>query len=222
MTILQPVTSDTPDVSVVIPTIPVNSHETVVECLRDQTFKSFEVLVVNDANLDICEARNSGIEAANADVVALTDDDCRPNSNWVATIHAEFEAHPDLVCLEGTVEGGRNYDGTQRYVGCNLAFDRDAALTVGGFDSAYAGWRDDTEFGWRMERDADGTCKFSADVVMNHPEKPRASLDENPEAKLREEYPERYDEVLVPDTLVGQLNDYLWRKGFWDVMDSIR
>lgn len=222
MTVLTPIAAGNPSISAVVPTIPANSHTEVVECLRNQTYDSYEVVVVNDASLDICEARNEGIRRADGEIVALTDDDCRPDPQWLRQICEKFEQRPNLVCLEGAVQGGRTYTGTRKYVGCNLAFDRQAALDICGFRSEYAGWRDDTEFGWRMERDAGGECAFSADAVMDHPEKPRASIDEELEAKLREEYPDRYEEILVPDTIVGRVNDWLWRKGFWDVIDSIR
>lgn len=222
MSIDRPIEHDAPDVSVVIPTIPANSHDEVVEDLREQTYDNFEVLVVNDETLDICEARNTGIERANADIVALTDDDCRPPEDWLQRVAQGFDQQSDLACLEGTVRGGREYDGSRKYVGCNLAFDRDTALDVGGFDSTFAGWRDDTEFGWRMERDGDGRCVFRSDVVMVHPDKPRASIDQEQESALKGRYPERYSEIIMPDTFHGRINDWLWRRGFWNAVDRLR
>jgi glycosyltransferase involved in cell wall biosynthesis len=222
MGIERPITHDDPYVSVVIPTIPANSHEQVVDDLRDQTFEAFEVLVVNDDSLDICEARNAGIEEASADIVALTDDDCRPPGEWVERIKESFDQQPELVCLEGAVRGGREYSGFRKYVGCNLAFDREAALSVGEFDSTFAGWRDDTEFGWRMESDMDGNCTFSPEVEMIHPEKPRAKIDGGKETALEEQYPDRYSEIIIPDTCLKLINDWLWRRGLWDAVDRFR
>lgn len=216
----RPITHPEPELSVVVPTIPANDHRAVVDALREQTAGAFEVVVVDDDTLDICEARNAGIEAAGADLVALTDDDASPPADWVESILDAFEARPELVCVEGPVVGGLTYDGERRYMGCNVAFRRDVALDAGGFRSEYAGWRDDTEFGWRMEKH--GPCAFVPDVVMRHPPRPRSSIDEALEARLREEYPERYEEVLVPDTALGRLNDWLWRRGFWDVVDRFR
>ncbi|WP_458186847.1 glycosyltransferase family 2 protein [Haladaptatus sp. NG-WS-4] len=216
--IRKPYTSAEPRVSVVIPTLPANDHDRVVADLREQTTTAFEILVVDDASLDICEARNAGIEAAEADVVALTDDDCRPPPDWVARVHDALSG--DAVCVEGRVEGGRTYRGEGLYVGCNLAFDRDVALAAGGFRSEYAGWRDDTEFGWRLE-DA-GPCRYDSDLVMYHPDRPRASIDEEKEASLKREYPARYEQRIVPDTTLGRINDWLWRRGVWDAVDRVR
>ncbi|SIR17736.1 Glycosyl transferase family 2 [Haladaptatus litoreus] len=222
MTIERVITASQPKLSVVIPTIPSNSHEEVISHLELQNINSFEAIVVNDANLDICEARNAGIEAANSDIVALTDDDCRPEKEWLSNVLAEFDSHPNLVCLEGGVGGGRTYGGVRKYVGCNLSFKRDTALAVDGFNSDYAGWRDDTEFGWRMERDADGDCRYSDSVRMVHPKLPRATIDCEMESKLRTEFPTRYENVIIPDTTIGRINDWLWRKGIWESVDAIR
>ncbi|WP_327050924.1 glycosyltransferase [Halomicrococcus gelatinilyticus] len=217
--IRRPYASADPDVSVVVPTLPTNDHDEVVDALRAGTADAFEVLVVDDADLDICEARNAGIEAAEADVVALTDDDCVPPPEWVDRVRAAF-ADDDVVCVEGRVEGGRTYRGTGMYVGCNLAFDRETALDAGGFRSEYAGWRDDTEFGWRMEER--GPTRYDPDLVMQHPPRTRARIDDELETRLQREYPERYEERVVPDTALGKVNDWLWRRGVWEAVDRIR
>lgn len=222
MSIERPIHADDPFISVVVPTLPMNDHSKIIRHLRRQTFNSYEVLIVNDADLDICEARNEGIRRAAGDVVALTDDDCRPKPNWLRLIWEEFEANPRLACLEGSVSGGRTYDGIRRYVGCNLAFDRKEAIEIGCFRSEYAGWRDDTEFGWRMELEAEGDCQFSSAVQMRHPDLPRASIDLEIEKLLKREYSEIYRNVLVPDTVIGKINDWLWRNGIWDTIDKVR
>ncbi|WP_231184934.1 glycosyltransferase family A protein [Haladaptatus sp. DYF46] len=216
--IRNPYASGDPCVSVVIPTVPSNDHEDVVAALRNQTETAFEVLVVDDATLDICEARNAGIEAASADIVALTDDDCRPPPDWVASVASAFDR--EAVCVEGSVSGGRTYRGTGLYVGCNLAFDRDTALDAGGFRSEYAGWRDDTEFGWRME--SYGPCRYDPAITMSHPDRTRASIDADKETRLQREYPAEYEERIVPETALGRVNDWLWRRGFWNAVDRIR
>jgi GT2 family glycosyltransferase len=129
-------------------------------------------------------------------VVALTDDDTRPPADWLATALSAFEADPDLACLEGPVYGGCRSFGPRHYVGCNLAVRRTAALDVGGFRSAYSEWREDVEFGWRMEAEADGNCRFEPSFRMCHPEVPRTAFDPDLERRLKREYPDRYEEVM--------------------------
>lgn len=186
-----------PAVSVVLPSVPRHDHAATVDCLRRQSLEAnHEVLLVNDATLDRSAARNRGLRAARSDVVAFTDDDTRPPRDWLETIHEAFRTDHSLVCLEGEVYGGARSYRPRRYVGCNLAVRRDPALAVGGFRSAYAAWGEDIEFGWRMEARADGHCRYEPSMRMCHPTTPRTEMDPDAERRLREEYPDRYRDVL--------------------------
>lgn len=186
-----------PAVSVVVPSVPAYDHEPTVACLQAQEFDApYEVILVDDGTVDRSVARNRGLEAASAEVAALTDDDTRPPADWLATAHDAFVADPDLVCLEGPIYGGCRSFGPRHYVGCNLAVRRLAALDVGGFRSAFSEWREDVEFGWRMEAAADGHCRFEESFRMCHPEVPRTAFDSALETRLKREYPERYEEVM--------------------------
>jgi glucosyl-dolichyl phosphate glucuronosyltransferase len=49
----------------------------------------------------LSHARNAGIAAAKASIVAFTDDDVRVASDWVGVIARTFQAHPDVDCLGG-------------------------------------------------------------------------------------------------------------------------
>lgn len=197
-----------PKLSIVIPTIPESDHIRVCNILQEQEFDpDYETIIVNDGELDICEARNEGVQEADANLIAVTDDDTTPPSDWLESIWTEFEDE-NTVCIEGSVSGGINYKGKRQYVGCNLAFDRDAALSVGGFNSEYAGWRDDTEFGWRMEQQADGICRYSSAVHMVHKPRPRSEFDFQRETLLKESYPDVYEDVLEDGFVMR-----LWRLG---------
>ncbi|WP_251328959.1 glycosyltransferase family A protein [Haloplanus pelagicus] len=192
-----------PAVSVVVPSVPTYDHDPTMACLQAQTFDDpYEILLVDDGTVDRSTARNRGLEAASADVVALTDDDTRPPADWLATARAAFEADPDLICLEGPIYGGCRSFGPRHYVGCNLAVRRAAALDVGGFRSAFSEWREDVEFGWRMEAEATGRCRFEESFRMCHPSVPRTAFDPALERRLKREYPDRYDEVM--DATVGR------------------
>lgn len=201
--------ADDPAISVVIATIPANDHATVCSNLQNQAFDGeWEIIVVNDLDLDRCEARNVGLMEARGEIVAFTDDDTEPPTDWLQAIAAAFTSNPELVCLEGRVTGGIKYGGSGRYVGCNMAVDRTAAISVGGWDSRYAGWREDTEFGWRLESRTDGDCEYHDEVVMVHPDIPRTTYERRQERLLKTEYPERYRERF-DNTIVQRL----WRYG---------
>jgi glycosyltransferase involved in cell wall biosynthesis len=48
-------------------------------------------------------ARNAGIAAARAPIVAFTDDDVRVSSDWIATIKQSLDEHPEVDCVGGPV-----------------------------------------------------------------------------------------------------------------------
>jgi len=190
-----------PVISVVIPTIPTNSVRGVVDELKDQQFtEDWEVIiVVDDEPTDRrCEARNVGIKEAEGEIIAHTDDDVSPPDDWLSRIHGVFDQ--DIICVEGRVRGGMNYTGEGLYRGCNMAVRRDAALRVGGWNEEYTGWRDDTEFGWRLEKEGDGRCVYRDDVVMTHPPNPRTTVKMNQEIQIYNTYPDKYRK-RIPDSI---------------------
>ena len=51
----------------------------------------------------LSHARNAGILAARAPVIAFTDDDVRASRDWVSTIARLFADHPEAACVGGKV-----------------------------------------------------------------------------------------------------------------------
>ncbi|MBV6624757.1 MAG: glycosyltransferase [Rivularia sp. (in: Bacteria)] len=118
--------TNTPFISIVIPTY--NRPERLSECLESLTKLKyprdcFEVVVVDDGSKTSLEsvveafnhqleitllkqqnagpatARNTGAKQAKGEFLAFTDDDCKPAPEWLKTLAANFENHPD--CLIG-------------------------------------------------------------------------------------------------------------------------
>lgn len=95
--------------------------EATHQCLADHVTP--RVLNVDVALVDEpgqVAALNRGLEAATGDVIAITDDDAAPRSDWVARIAAAFEADPGLGALGGrdwVHEEGRVLDGERDRVG---------------------------------------------------------------------------------------------------------
>lgn len=111
-------------------------------------------------------ARNAGVQASLAPLIAFTDDDVRVGPDWVATIYQAFVEHPDIDMVGGRVRPiwpealprwmtrlqlgpfalGERGDAPIRVsaenaalclVGANFAFRREVFTRVGLFDPAF-------------------------------------------------------------------------------------
>jgi GT2 family glycosyltransferase len=175
-----------PAISVVIPT---HRRETrlafALEALAAQKFRGdYEVVVVRspatgppharapeglDARFLVAERasrpgqRNAGIAAARADLIAFTDDDCRPAPGWLAALAgAAGEAEPErFVCgrtlpdpderhlLHGLARSVTVDELGPWYPSCNLAFPRALLERLGGFDEEFVASSEDTDLALR-------------------------------------------------------------------------
>lgn len=193
-----------PAISVVIPTLPDRTLE-VLPSLQAQTLDRFEVVVIEDRERSISAARNAGLMEAGAPIVANTDDDCRVPADWLETIVRLFQDHPEVKLLEGGLKG--YVTGPRHYLGANIAYRREAAVELGGFSAEFAGWREDTEFGWRME-DAYGrdACRYDPDLAIEHLGPPQSEMIEPLEHRFRTRYPRRTFQLLYrPDSIGGRV-----------------
>lgn len=157
--------------------------EPVVHAYRDR----LDVRALRQAHGGPAAARNAGAAAARGEVLAFTDDDCRPPPDWLGALDRRFaESGEDMV-------GGRavnvldspyavatqmvvdhlhayyNRNGDAGFVTTNnLAVLADAFAEMGGFDRGFrlaAG--EDREFGARW-RAAGRTVVHAPEVVVRH------------------------------------------------------
>ena len=74
----------------------------VIEALRN--LPGYEKLTYHfEEKQGVSHARNKGIAAARAGIIAFTDDDIRPAVNWVSSIKEAFRKFPDADCIGGKV-----------------------------------------------------------------------------------------------------------------------
>ena len=113
------------------------------------------LIVIRSTETGISNARNTGVAATSAPIVAFTDDDCRPVSGWATAILSVFKTEPDTslvfgrVVLPPTEEGdfAPAFEPSRRIVqgraplprrgigiGANFAVRRTALERLGGFD----------------------------------------------------------------------------------------
>ena len=133
-------------------------------------------------------ARNAGWRAAYGKVIAFTDDDAVPESDWLA--NGERALAPGWVALAGRVAMPSAVDGvdlpnrpaarepkTWALESTDLAVSnafvrRSALLTVGGFDERFQqAWGDASDLHLRLLRDA-GPIGHSDDAVVLCPARP--------------------------------------------------
>jgi glycosyltransferase involved in cell wall biosynthesis len=152
------------DVSVIVPTFNrCDSLAGVLESLSSQDAAGvrFEVLVVDNNSTDhtrhvvrrfaaqhpgldlhylfepqqgVSHARNAGIRAAAAPLLAFIDDDVKTTSDWVATLKHAFEQHPEIDAIGGRVrsvwKGPRPAWLTPEQAGPIAVQDRPAPMVV--------------------------------------------------------------------------------------------
>lgn len=111
------------------------------------------LVVVREERPGLARARNTGLLAARGRIVAFTDDDCYPAPDYLQVL-CECFADSDIKFLGGRVllfdkndapisiqeKADREEIAPRSFIrpgfihGANIAFDRDALLSVGGFD----------------------------------------------------------------------------------------
>lgn len=136
----------------------------------------------------LARARNAGLRATTADIVAFTDDDCEPARGWAAAVRAAFDDRTAFVLGRVYAIGGDEQPvvqlDTERRLfsaggdvmrmghGANFSVSRAAWDELGGFDELLgAGARfragEDTDFLWRA-LNAGRVGRFEPEAVVGH------------------------------------------------------
>jgi glycosyltransferase involved in cell wall biosynthesis len=136
-------------------------------------------------------ARNHALQVSRGDVIAFTDDDCRVAPDWLAVLAATFASDQAVWFLGGRVELFNPADQplsvrTERepldltgaihalhlFIGCNMAFRREAVRRVGDFDprlgpgTAAPGW-EELDFVYRLVR-VGVPLRYTPDLLVHH------------------------------------------------------
>jgi GT2 family glycosyltransferase len=146
------------------------------------------VRLVRRANGGPAAARNAGIAASSAPLVAFLDDDCRPTPSWLVELLRPFaDGEPTLGAVGGAVVAADSRTWAQRFCAAveyatgtqpvfenastqNACYRRDVLEQVGGFDEGFRHpGGDDPDLSFRTVR-AGYTLAFAPDAVVYHSE----------------------------------------------------
>jgi GT2 family glycosyltransferase len=229
-----------PQVSVVVCSY--NGAQTIDDCLdglQKLAYPNYKVIVVNDGSTDstqetvqkygfqqivtenrgLSSARNTGMRAAQGDIVAYIDDDACPDPHWLHYLAASLmrSGHagvggPNIPppgdgavadCVSNAPGGPAHVlvsDWEAEHIpGCNMAFWRTSLQAVGGFDTQFRIAGDDVDLCWRLQNYGWTLGFHPAAVVWHHcRDSVKAYWKQQlnygrAEAMLEIKYPERYN-----------------------------
>jgi glycosyltransferase involved in cell wall biosynthesis len=108
-------------------------------------------------------ARNRGWLRAKGELVAFTDDDCIPSSNWLSTMWNAYSQRSELqIAFSGKVvvpipdepsDHALNTAKLQNahFLTANCACSKKALITIGGFDEQFRmAWREDSDLEFKL------------------------------------------------------------------------
>lgn len=132
-----------------------STDDTAVRIAALQEQHDLPLSYIYEPTPGVSAARNAGIRAANYDILAFTDDDCRVDPSWLSAIQKCFADDPDVVMVGGRVDlfdpkdyeiSTRRFDDRfevkniddmfTRLIGCNIAISAKALERAGLFDTA--------------------------------------------------------------------------------------
>lgn len=133
-------------------------------------------------------ARNAGAAAARGQILAFTDDDCRPHTGWLRALRGRLAAAPNALVGGRTINAlpeNRYAEASQLLVGFiydyfnrpgrphfftsnNIAMPRERFLAVGGFDASYPrAAAEDRDFCDRWQL-AGNPVVYAPEAVIDH------------------------------------------------------
>ncbi|HEV8265528.1 MAG TPA: glycosyltransferase [Gemmatimonadales bacterium] len=133
--------------------------------------REYECRLIRTANRGLANARNTGLAAAQGEIVAYIDDDAYPDPDWLTYLAATFlsTSHvgvggPNVAppgdgwiaeCVArapgGPVHVLLNDRDAEHIPGCNMAFRKTCLEAIGGFDPQFHAAGDDVDVCWRLQ-----------------------------------------------------------------------
>lgn len=189
----------------------------------------FPITYVHSEVKGAVNARNIGGLLASGEVIAFTDDDCEPLPDWLSNA-IDYFRDPEVVGVEGLIRSDHLDDPRWRsvtnvgfegigFMTANLLVRNEVFQALNGFDLAFdePHFREDTDFGWRMQ--SLGKVPYAPDVEVYHPAHRRDVVRESQaernrffekDALLLKKHPERYQTLFFAE------GHFCMTPGFWE------
>jgi GT2 family glycosyltransferase len=134
------------------------STDNTVTIVREfQSDSAISVKLVEEPTLGVSYGRNAGIQASEGEIIAFSDDDCYPASDYLENIFSVFDKEDDVGYVSGRIElydpddapvsintdKNVRYFAPYRYIrgglvwGANMAFRRSVLDKIGLFDMRF-------------------------------------------------------------------------------------
>lgn len=136
------------------------------------------LVFISEGHRGAAKARIIGFKRAQGDIIAFTDEDTLPQTDWLTQIKKAFDAHPEAMGIEGKVISNQvkplfsnapeNLHGGV-YIGCNTHYRRSILEKVQYYDPEFYFWREDTDLAFKVL--THGKIIFVPQVIMHHPPK---------------------------------------------------
>jgi glycosyltransferase involved in cell wall biosynthesis len=130
---------------------------TPMDAVVEPFCSQLSITLLRQANAGPAAARNAGAQQAKGELIAFTDDDCMPASNWLSGFAKQLSQAPDamiggrsLNALPGNLYSTASqalidylysyYSDPQKemfFASNNIAMSRSHYLAIGGFDTAF-------------------------------------------------------------------------------------
>jgi len=172
---------------------------------------------INDPSAGAVRARNIGIAHATGRIIAFTDDDCRPDPEWLEHAKEMLESR-DIIGIEGDIYSDDEKREDSRYrivtnegfrglgfMTANLFLCRNIIERIDGFDERFdkPHFREDTDLAWRAQHY--GEIPFGDRVRVYHPPHLRNEKGESKQERDRffindpllfSKHPEKYIRLI--------------------------